>query len=178
MSIARRLAHDLGVYYKLDADIVLDTERVLPSPGSRRTVSESESGNIIVIGNPSGRYIRQCLRKGKTAFSIADRQDGPPVLQLRGETLNDSTQGIFFLSRDIHYREIPLAGIMFTHPHESSPSSTLLFIIAHDRSGLERAARLFPTRTGLALADWIVIGKRADEVGASGIQKAGYEESF
>ena len=54
----------------------------------------------------------------------------------------------------------------------------MLFIIAHDRSGLERAARLFPTRTGLALADWMVIGKQADEVGASGIQRAGYEESF
>ncbi|KAI9466043.1 hypothetical protein BJY52DRAFT_1112744 [Lactarius psammicola] len=152
MSIARRLAHDLGVYYKLDADIVLETEMGL----SRRTLAESESGNIVVIGSPSGRYIRRCLEKGKTAFSIADRQDGPPVLQLRGETLNDSTQGI-----------------MFTHPHESSPLSTMLFIIAHDRSGLERAARVFPTRTGLALADWMVIGKQADEVGAAGIQKAG-----
>ncbi|KAI9446617.1 hypothetical protein H4582DRAFT_2069921 [Lactarius indigo] len=160
MSVAQRLAHDLGVYYKLDANVVLETEAIVPSPslGSRgsRTLAESESGNIVVIGNPSGRYIRQCLDKGKTAFSIADRQDGPPVLQIRGETLNDPSQGI-----------------MFTHPHESSPSSTMLFIIAHDRSGLERAARLFPTRTGLALADWMVIGKRADKVGASGIQKAG-----
>jgi len=156
MSIARRLAHDLGVYYKLDADIVLDTEMVLPSPGSTTTLAEPESGNIVVIGNPSGRYIRQCLEKGKTAFGIVDKQDGPPLLQLGGETLNDSSQGI-----------------MFTHPHGSSQSSTMLFIIAHDRSGLERAARLFPTRTGLALADWMVIGKQADDVGASGIQKAG-----
>jgi hypothetical protein len=54
----------------------------------------------------------------------------------------------------------------------------MLFIIAHEQSGLERTMRLFPTRTGLALADWIVIGKQADEIGASGIQKAGYEESF
>ncbi|KAH9079250.1 hypothetical protein EDB83DRAFT_2513796 [Lactarius deliciosus] len=160
MSVARRLVHDLGVYYKLDADIVLETDVMVPSPSpGRRTLGESGSGNIVVIGSPSGRYIRQCLEKGKTAFSIADRQKGPSVLQLRGETLNDPSQGI-----------------MFTHPHESSPSSTMLFIIAHDRSGLERAARLFPTRTGLALADWMVIGKRADEVGASGIQKAGYEE--
>lgn len=83
-----------------------------------------------------------------------------------------------FLSA-IRYREqTPLAGIMFTHPHGNSLSSTMLFIIAHEQSGLERAMRLFPTRTGLALADWIVIGKQADEIGASGIQKAGYEESF
>jgi hypothetical protein len=97
MSIAQRLAHDLGVYYKLNADIVLDTEMVLPSPDSTATLTELGSGNIIVIGNPSGRYIRQCLEKGKTAFGIADRQDGPPLLQLRGETLNDSSQGILYL---------------------------------------------------------------------------------
>jgi hypothetical protein len=69
-------------------------------------------------------------------------------------------------------------GIMFTHPHERSPSSTMLFIIANDQSGLERAARLFPIRTGLALADWLVIGKQADKQGASGIQSAGYRSSF
>jgi hypothetical protein len=71
-----------------------------------------------------------------------------------------------------------IAGIMFTHPHESSPSSTMLFIVARDQSGLERVARLFPIRTGMALADWLVIGKRADKQGASGIEKAGYDNSF
>lgn len=73
---------------------------------------------------------------------------------------------------------IYFAGIMFTHPHESSPSSTMLFIIAHDQSGLERAARLFPVRTGMALADWLVIGKQADKQGAAGIEKAGYLDFF
>jgi len=50
----------------------------------------------------------------------------------------------------------------------------MLFIIANDQSGLERAVRLFPIRTGLALADWMVIGKRADKRGAAGIEKAGH----
>jgi hypothetical protein len=50
----------------------------------------------------------------------------------------------------------------------------MLFIIANDQSGLERAVRLFPMRTGLALADWMVIGKQADKRGAAGIEKAGY----
>lgn len=96
MSIARRLAHDLGMYYKLDADIVLDAEMVLSSLDSTTAHTEPEPGNIIVIGNPSGRYIRQCLEKGETAFSIVDRQVGPPLLQLRGETLNDLSQGIVY----------------------------------------------------------------------------------
>ncbi|KAI0306728.1 hypothetical protein B0F90DRAFT_1814573 [Multifurca ochricompacta] len=149
MSVAQRLASDLGVYYKLDADIVLETE-VLKSQ------DRPHRGNIVVVGSPSGRYVRQCLSKGRTAFTIAERESGPPVLQLRGETLTGLSQGI-----------------VFTHPHEDSPTSTMLFMIAHDQSGLERAARLFPTRTGLALADWMVIGKRADKEGASGIQRAG-----
>jgi hypothetical protein len=105
MSIARRLAHDLGVYYKLDADIVLDGEMVLPPPDSTTTHTEPEPGNIIVIGNPSGRYIRQCLEKGETVFSIVDRQDGTPLLQFRGETLNDLSQGIFYFLSVIRYRE-------------------------------------------------------------------------
>ena len=70
-----------------------------------------------------------------------------------------------------------LAAAVFTHPHKSFPTAMILFIIAHDESGLERAARLFPIRTGLALADWLVIGRRADKQGASGIEKAGYEIS-
>ena len=84
------------MYYKLDADIVLDAEMVLSSLDSTTAHTEPEPGNIIVIGNPSGRYIRQCLEKGETAFSIVDRQVGPPLLQLRGETLNDLSQGIVY----------------------------------------------------------------------------------
>ncbi|KAN0124017.1 hypothetical protein V8E52_002507, partial [Russula decolorans] len=162
MSIARRLANDLLTYFRLDADIVPETEmeeEVLETDIENEgdtTVNYAGTGNVVVIGGPSGRYIRRCLAKRRTAFSIADQEKGPPVLQLRGEPLNGISQGI-----------------MFTHPHESSPSSRMLFIIANDQSGLERAVRLFPIRTGLALADWMVIGKRADKRGAAGIEKAG-----
>lgn len=172
MSIARRLANDLLTFLRLDADIVPEKEmedsEVLETGigNDGDTVNYSGTGagagtgtgtgNIVVIGGPSGRYVRRCLAKRRTAFSIADQEKGPPVLQLRGEPLNGISQGI-----------------MFTHPHESSPSSTMLFIIANDQSGLERAVRLFPIRTGLALADWMVIGKRADKRGAAGIEKAG-----
>jgi len=149
MSVARRLATDLLAYFKLDADIVHETE--LGDDDTR-----AGTGNVVVIGSPSGQYIRRCLAKKRTAFTISDKESGPPELRLRGETLSGVSQGI-----------------MFTHPHAYSPSATMLFIIAHDQSGLERAARLFPIRTGLALADWLVVGKRADKQGAYGIEKAG-----
>ena len=198
MSIARRLANDLLTYFKLDADIVPETEmeEVLETEiseneghdtvtyaGTRtRTgtgTGTAGTGNIVVIGGPSGRYIRRCLAKQRTAFSISDQEKGPPVLQLRGEPLNGISQGDQYTAKTKQQQLANVflfcfTGIMFTHPHESSPSSTMLFIMGNHQSGLERAIRLFPMRTGLALADWMVIGERANKRGAAGIEKAGY----
>jgi hypothetical protein len=193
MSISRRLANDLLTYFKLDADIVPETEmEALETEMETRgdtgthegtgtgagTGAGTGTGNIVVIGGPSGQYIRRCLGKRRTAFTIADQENGLPVLQLRGVPLNGISQGntmqprVGFVSH--HSWIFYFAGIIFTHPHESSPSSTMLFILANDQSGLERAARLFPIRTGLALVDWMVIGNQADKRGAAGIEKAGY----
>ena len=94
MSIARRLANDLLTYFKLDADIVPETE-VPETQGD----TCAGSGNIVVIGDPSGLFIRRCLAKRRTAFTIADQEIGPPVLQLRGEPLNGLSQGNIMQSR-------------------------------------------------------------------------------
>src|SRR5882757_3131293 len=51
MSIARRLANDLLTYFKLDADIVPETE-MLESQGD----TYAGTGNIVVIGDPGGQY--------------------------------------------------------------------------------------------------------------------------
>lgn len=101
MSIARRLANDLLTYFKLDADIVPETEMEVLETGieSEATYAGTGAGtgtgtgNVVVIGGPSGQYIRRCLAKRRTAFSIADQENGLPVLQLRGESLNGISQG-------------------------------------------------------------------------------------
>jgi hypothetical protein len=115
MSIARRLANDLLTYFKLDADIVYETEmeeEVLETGienegdttvnydyagtgagAGKGAGAGAGAGNIVVIGGPSGQYIRRCLAKRRTTFSIADQENGPPVLQLRGESLNGISQG-------------------------------------------------------------------------------------
>jgi hypothetical protein len=115
MSIARRLVNDLLTYFKLDADIVpeeemeeevLETDTV-ENEGVDTTVNYAGTGagagtvtgNIVVIGGPSGRYIRRCLAKRRTAFSIADQEKGPPVLQLRGEPLNGISQGNQYIAK-------------------------------------------------------------------------------
>ena len=91
MSIARRVANDLFAYFKLDADIVHETEILEAQHDDFH--ARMGTGNIVVIGSPSGRYIRQCLAKGKTAFTIAESDNSPPVLQLKGETLSGLSQG-------------------------------------------------------------------------------------
>jgi len=116
MSIARRLAHDLLTYFKLDADIVPEAEmevleKEIENEGGdgdavtyaggtgtgagtgTGTGTLTVTGNIVVIGGPGGQYIRRCLARRRTAFSIADQENGPPVLQLRGEPLDGISQG-------------------------------------------------------------------------------------
>jgi hypothetical protein len=91
MSIAQRVANDLFTYFKLDADIVHETEILEAQLDDVH--ARTGTGNIVVIGSPSGRYIRRCLAKGRTAFTIAESDNSPPVLQLKGETLSGLSQG-------------------------------------------------------------------------------------
>jgi len=119
MSVARRLANDLFTYFKLDADIVHETE-----VGEAQGNAHAGTGNIVVIGSPSGQYIRRCLEKGRTAFTVAEKESGPPVLQLKGETLSGLSQGNSLL---------PNTGLVYRkstcryHVH----TSTRIFSIRH-----------------------------------------------
>lgn len=61
---------------------------------------------------------------------------------------------------------------MFLHQHPIYRRANMLFILG-DNSGIERAARLFPIRTGVAVPDWLLVGTEADDVGAGGVMGAG-----
>jgi len=62
---------------------------------------------------------------------------------------------------------------MFLHPHPTLIDSLMLFILYNDDPALERAVRLFPFRTGVAVPDWVVVGPMMDTLGAAGIEGAG-----
>jgi hypothetical protein len=49
----------------------------------------------------------------------------------------------------------------------------MLFMISSDMPGLERLARLFPIRTGVAVPSWVVLTNASDYIGAAGIHGAG-----
>jgi hypothetical protein len=126
ISIARRLANDLLTYFKLEADIVPETE-VLETQGD----TYAGTGNIVVIGSPGDQYIRRCLAKRRTAFTVADQENGPPVLQLRGEPLNGLSQGNIqqkYESDSFHHRSA-----CRYHVHTSTRIISLLHNVVHSR---------------------------------------------
>jgi hypothetical protein len=127
-SIARRLANDLFTYLKLDADIVHETEIIV---GPQSNTNALGTGNIVVIGSPSGQYIRQCLAKGMTTFTIAEKESGSPVLQLNGETLSGLSQGNLFAKQSTNGLVHHLSNYRY-HVHTSTRIFSLLHDAIHD----------------------------------------------
>lgn len=124
-SIAQRLANDLLTYFMLDTDIMPETEAL-----ETQSDTGAGTGNIVVIGDPSGQYIRRCLAEQRTAFTVADQENGPPVLQLRGEPLNKLSQGNIMQSRAgfVHHTSHRC------HVHASTRILSLLHNVVHNRA--------------------------------------------
>ncbi len=84
---------------------------------------------------------------------------------------------LYCLSVNPHQKPFPIVycmlAMVFTYPHPSLDDSIMLFLLYNDASGLERALRLFPFRTGVAAPDWVVLDERADSFGAAGVVAAG-----
>ncbi|KAI0781232.1 hypothetical protein BD413DRAFT_600635 [Trametes elegans] len=144
LSAALRIAHNLDVYHKLDAEIIDDKEA-----SERLSEASQETGNAIFLG--LGAFAKSVLAQGKTAFGVQDDD-----LALRGRRLNE-----------------PSTAALFLHPHPSREESLLLFLHGADAEGLERGLRLFPIRTGVTVPDWIVVGSQADARGSGGVEGAG-----
>ncbi|KAH9857796.1 hypothetical protein C2E23DRAFT_719844 [Lenzites betulinus] len=147
LSAALRLAHNLNVYHKLDAEILDDQEAL-----HRLRQSSLDPGNVVVLEHgPLGEFAKSILGESKTAFCAQGS-----TLELRGRSLNE-----------------PSTAALFLHPHPLHSSSSVFFVYGSDLTGLERGLRLFPIRTGITVPDWIVVGPQADERGAGGVEGAG-----
>ncbi|KAL1947537.1 hypothetical protein VTO73DRAFT_13261 [Trametes versicolor] len=147
LSAALRLAHNLNVYHRLDAEIIDVKE------ASRRLDGSSLSpGNVVVLEQGSlSSFAKSILGKAETPFQM--RGD---TLELQGRLLNE-----------------PNTATLFLHPHPTRADASVLFVYGGGPAGLERGLRLFPIRTGINVPDWIVVGAHADERGAGGVEGAG-----
>lgn len=69
----------------------------------------------------------------------------------------------------------PPAALIYSLPHPNPPNRSFILTGSSCPEGIERAGRLLPVRTGTALPEWVVLGRRADRfaAGAGGVVAAG-----
>lgn len=145
-TLALRLAHDLHIYHRLDSEIIRDHELISGAD------VDWPKGNTVLMGTLSDPLIKHVLSQGKTPLAIQGNR-----LSLNGHTV----------------RSGPHTGLVFLHPHPTSPDALIMFVIGESPKALEWAARLFPIRTGITVPSWVILGPGMDEIGAAGISAAG-----
>ncbi|KAJ7632248.1 hypothetical protein FB45DRAFT_744737 [Roridomyces roridus] len=136
----------LRIAHDLNAYHRLDAEIFLGADGF-----DKYEGNILIIGDVSSPAVAQALHDSQTPFGMENNR-----LTLRENTFEE-----------------PGLGLLFLYPHPVNSDGRMLFLLSTDESGLERAARLFPIRTGVTVPDWIITSSRADQTGAAGVLGAG-----
>ncbi|KIJ29883.1 hypothetical protein M422DRAFT_214788 [Sphaerobolus stellatus SS14] len=149
LSIARRIAHALLLYFRVDATIVTDDEAIRIS-----LESVAEKQNLIIIGSRN--------------------QVGSKLLQLGSGLV--ALRPHEFVVNNVTFSE-PSLGIAFIHPFSIEPyhNCTVLFLSGTDASGLERVARLFlPIRSGVPLPEFLILSKDTDFMATGGVVGAGF----
>lgn len=144
LSAALRISYALRLYHSLDAQII--------SLQELNSFADVGEGNLVVIGCAKEPLVQAWLERAGSAWKFKD--------------------GSWCFSERRRFSR-PSSAILFLQPHPTNPTATSLFLEYTDIIGLERAVRLFPIRTGVLSPDWIVVGGRADEVGAAGVEGAG-----
>lgn len=143
--VAARLAHDLDVYHKLDAEIIDAAEAL-----DKLDRGLLGTANLITFGGIRNEFTVRLLQRSATPFRLSSQN-----LSLRGRVIEDGL------------------GSIFLHPHPSSRSSLALILYANEKQVLERLLRLIPLRTGIAVPDWLILSPTADSMGAGGVAGAG-----
>jgi hypothetical protein len=109
------------------------------------------SGNIVVIGSPSSKFVSSILAEEHTPFHLDQG-----YLLFADRWLSGIDQGYLFL-----------------HPALSEGKGNVLFMLASDDASIERLGKLFPIRTGIAVPDWLITRSTMDLQGAAGVEGAG-----
>ncbi len=149
-----RFAHDLHIYHRLDAELVHDYELKIQNGYSW------PNNNVVVIGSLDHPLVRYILEPNQTPIG---RKEVWLTLNNRIIKRNGGSEA---------------EGIVFLHPHPTSSDALLMFIVAENATVLERAARLFPIRTGIAIPSWVFLAPPMDRIGAAGISGAGSVDFF
>jgi hypothetical protein len=151
--VASRIAQNLFTYFGAEVDIRYDFE-----------VDDTLlDGNVISLGtNDQNTYLQHisCRPHLTHPYPIHTRKGRMEVKDSKG----------------FHYYEGSGIGAIYLHP--LAKSRLALVICGTDGDGLDRAAMLFPYRTGVGQPDWIIVGPEMGVQGMQGVEAMGYFSNF
>ncbi|OCF36867.1 hypothetical protein I316_01464 [Kwoniella heveanensis BCC8398] len=135
--IAKRVAHDIFVYHRMDSEIIDDREGLIRVAGER-----IGDGSVVVIGRPEENlYANWMVKQAKVPLTFP-------------------TKGVFLLEDKLVYdrgaAKKLVIGLISLYPHPTSASGLAVLIAGNDDVGLELATRLFPLRTGVPVSTTLV----------------------
>jgi hypothetical protein len=147
--VALRIAQNLFVYFGAEVEIRYDYE----------VEDVLLDGNVISLGSGNqNTYLQQISHSPHLIHPF------PIQTQKTGIEVKDS--------KGVHKYDGPGIGAIYLH---ALPRSRLALIICGtDEEGLDRAARLFPYRTGVGQPDWIIVGPKMGVQGMQGVEATGY----
>ncbi|KAH7909149.1 hypothetical protein BJ138DRAFT_1090031 [Hygrophoropsis aurantiaca] len=145
---AKRPSPELTVALRIAHD--LQKFHKLESEITTGEIGRPTTGNVVIIGGAETDFVQRQLESSDSPFRY---RNGAWILEDRE-----------FIR--------PSSGIIFLYQRREE-SAVSLYLMSTDQAGLERAARLFPIRTGVPIPDWVVVGAGADGMGAAGIEGAG-----
>ena len=145
--IASNIAQTLYIYFGAEVDIRFDYEIKYPTL----------EGNVICLGMENeNSYVQEVIKRSHLTFPIQAKEG---II-----TINDTSNAYTYHGDGM--------GAIYLHPLEKS--RLLLIICGTDNTGLEKAAKLFPYRTGVCQPDWVVVGPKMGIYGMQGVEAMGY----
>jgi hypothetical protein len=147
--IASNIVQNLYIYFGAEVDLKFDFE----------VRDEYLNGNVISLGmEDDNSYFAAVKEESILADTFPIRaREGSVFVNASTDTYSFSGAGI---------------GAIYLHPLPKS--RLLLCICGTDQDGAERAAKLFPYRTGAGQPDWIVVGPKMGVFGMQGVEAMGY----
>ncbi|CBQ72100.1 conserved hypothetical protein [Sporisorium reilianum SRZ2] len=150
--VAQRFAADLLLYGAINAQILTDAAFTSAQPLSTHS-------NMVTLGGPS-----------INAFTRNLFDAWPTQSPIRFPSPTTSSQ---FDIRDRSFYENGTA-LLTLAPHPSSVEGMALAVHGIGLDGVQRAARLLPTRTATMVPEWVVVDGTAEWMGEGGVQAAGW----
>jgi len=148
--LASTIAQNLFIYFGADVEILYDYE----------AEPKHISGNVICLGmEDENVFLEDALR----TYDVKERQF-PIRTGKGGIVVTDGVYQYKYMGNGV--------GAIYLYPMPRD--GLLLCICGTDLEGLERAARLFPYRTGAGQPDWIIVGPKMGIQGLQSVKAMGY----